>query len=81
MKRLVSVLLVLVFMRDGRVLKYPDATTCMVSGGSSPLIGADTPDTLLTLYRWYKDYPDDMLSRCKEVTVFNLSTVERWEIQ
>jgi len=81
MKRLLPFLLVIVFMKDGREFKYPTATGAQTVGGSSHMFGADTPDTVLEIYRQWKENPSDIFFRFKLFASFNLSAVERWEEQ
>jgi len=71
MKNLWAALAVTVFLNSGKVFHYPEATYAHTTGGSSPLIGANSADTVLTLEN----------ENGHLIAAFPLHNVERWEMK
>jgi hypothetical protein len=82
MKNILSILFsVVVFLNSGKVLVYPTATNASTSGGSSPLFGADTPDTLLNIWKHLPENDGKFDTHDVLLASFNLRQVEHWEVK
>jgi hypothetical protein len=82
MKNILAALLtVTVFLNSGKVLVYKEGTNCTTSGGSSPLFGADSPDTVLDVWKHLPENDGKFAQHYVLLASFNLKSVEHWEVK
>lgn len=72
MKHLLACLTIIVYMNSGKVYTYTDGCYVGLSGGSQPLIGADTPNTVMDI---------KSCETYDTIASFPIRNIERWEIK